>query len=85
METVLLVSVPSSGRETEKRTKTETEAFQVNGKLALPPCQASGKAGTASVTLLRLRAPTGICLLHDYPWEHDDGDEVEGRSAGICM
>jgi hypothetical protein len=38
-----------------------TEAFEVNGKLVLPQCQAAGKAGMASVTLLMVVAPTGIC------------------------
>src|SRR5947207_1575308 len=47
-----------------------------------PRVKFQGKAGTASVTLLRVRAPTSIWYLHLLmPVRHHDGDEVEGRSA----
>jgi hypothetical protein len=63
-----------------------TEAFQVNDKLVpswiFPRVKLQGKAGTASVTLLRVRAPTSIGVIaRTHAVGHDDGDEVKGRSA----
>jgi hypothetical protein len=62
--------------------KMGSEAFQVNGKLALPPCQASGKAGHGECNSAEVKSSYKYLFTARI---HGDGDEVEGRSAGICM